>query len=534
LLWFAVLAIGGAAARADATPSLDEPSPPPVAPQDSPLIDDLTYEPSWAPYEPLPGATSDSRVALLEARVADLENTLACRSQTTDAPKELSPVMAAGWGPNGFEAISANKDFRVHIGGRVQVDAVALNAHDLVLGGVGDDDAVDFRRGRFRVDGDIYHCHSWAVEFDFVNAFNVEPDDPSQPVTANGGNVVTAPALTDLWWAVSELPWIGNVRIGNQKDSIGLEHLTSSRFLDFLERSYLQDAFYGPFNNGFAPGVAVFDWNEAETMTYNLGGYKNTQNPFGYDVGDNEYMLTGRVTWLPYVADEGARLVHLGCGCRYAGFDQDAPVADGNARIRSRASLRNGAPSGLQPNLADTNFAGRLFVDNQVLVAPELAVVLGSLDMQAEYVGGFFNSTTFTPLGGAPTNVGQVFYQGTYVQAMYFITGEHRDYIRREARWNRVTPLHNFGFRNGCNSGWGAWQIGARYGFLDLNDAGIDGGYIQDFTVGLNWFWNPFSKLQFNYIYQGVHNTQRNAAGVITAENDGNLQGFGVRFAFDF
>jgi phosphate-selective porin OprO and OprP len=421
----------------------------------------------------------------------------------------------------------------VHVGGRVQVDAVALNADDLVLGGVGDEDAVDFRRARFRIDGDMYGCHSWAAEFDFVNAFDADPSNPATPVNAFGGDVNHTVAPTDLWWNVADIPWVGNVRIGNQKEAIGLEHLNSSRYLDFMERSYLQDAFYGPFNNGFTPGVAVYDWNEAETLTYNIGAYKNTQNVFAYDTGDNEYALTGRMTCVPYAACDDRRLLHFGCAASYRGLDQDTAVADGNVRVRSRASLRNG-PGPLNPVLADTNFAGRLFAENEVLVAPEAAFVLGPLHLQSEYVGGFLNSTIFTPLGGAPTNVGEVFFQGSYVQATYFLTGEHRAYDRHEARFGRVTPLHNFGFSDGCLSGWGAWQVGARYGYLDLSDDAIDAGYIQDFTLGLNWFWNPFAKMQFNYIYQQVQNTQRNGAGAITAENDDDLQGFGVRFAYDF
>lgn len=515
-------------------------SSPPIARAEPELgpanaLDDQTYNDGWAPYEPPPGVLTESCVAQLEARVAELENALSCVPQSTCPPQGSPLAMTAGWGPNGFEAVSTNKDFRVHIGGRVQVDAVALDGHDLVLGGAGDDDAVDFRRARFRIDGDMYSCHSWAAEFDFVNAFDVDPDDPPTPVAANGGDLALSPAVTDLWWTVSQAPWVGNIRIGSQKDALGLEHITSSRYLDFMERSYLQDAFYGPFNNGFAPGVAIFNWNDAETMTYNLGVYKSTQNPFAYDVGDNEYMLTARMTWLPLIADEGARLIHLGLGCRYRGLDQDAVVADGNVRLRSRASLRNGPPSGLQPNLADTNFAGRLYGESELLLAPELSIVRGPWQLQSEYVGGFLNSVVFTQLGGAPANVGQVYFQGGYAQVSYFLTGEHRVYDRHEPRFGRVTPLNNF-LVSRCEgvSGLGAWQLCARAGYLDLNDVGIDGGYIRDCTLGLNWFWTPFSKMQFNYIYQQVQNTQRNGAGVVTAENDGDLQGFGVRFAFDF
>jgi len=38
-------------------------------------------------------------------------------------------------------------------------------------------------------------------------------------------------------------PWVGNVRIGNQKPPISFEHMTSSRFLNFMERSLGFDAF---------------------------------------------------------------------------------------------------------------------------------------------------------------------------------------------------------------------------------------------------------------------------------------------------
>jgi phosphate-selective porin OprO/OprP len=216
-------------------------------------------------------------------------------------------------------------------------------------------------------------------------------------------------------------------------------------------------------------------------------------------------------------------------------LDQDASTATGNVRIRSRASLRNG-PGPLNPVLADTNFAGRLFAENETLLAPEAAVVLGPWYASAEYVSGFINSTTFTPIAGAPVNLGQVYCQGSYVQAMYFLTGEHRAYDRHEGRFTRVTPNQNASvLPGGCGfGGWGAWQVGARYGFLDLTDAGIDGGYIQDLTLGLNWFLNPHTKLQFNYIVQQVDNTLRDGAGNITAQNNDQLTGFGVRFAQDF
>jgi phosphate-selective porin OprO and OprP len=534
--WIAALSLAAAASLVQAQEPggfvIPDPHfPPPLEYESDPYASSIVPLPAVG--EPLASA---ARVDELESRIGELEAALSHQSPCQPAPAaDDDSKMKAEWGENGFTAVSSDEAFKVHIGGRVQVDGIALNTDDLVLGGAGDDDAVDFRRARLRIDGTMYHTMDWAAEFDFVNGFDYDPTNGASPVTPFGGDVGNVVAPTDLWWTFREVPWAGNVRLGHQKEPIGLEHMASSRFLDFLERSYLQDAFYGPFNNGFSTGVTVFDYSASENVTWAVGGYKNLNNVFAYETGDNEYALTSRATCVPWSACGDRELIHLGLGASYRGLDQDAATATGNLRIRSRASLRNG-PGPLNPVLADTNFAGRLFADSQMLLAPEVAVVAGPWFAAAEYVSGWTNSTTFTPTGGVATNAGQVYFQGSYAEVFYFLTGEHRVYDRHEGRFGRVAPLNNAIFLpNGCGlSGLGAWQVGARYGFLDLRDAGIDGGYITDLTVGVNWFLNPFSKLQFNYILQQVDNTLRDGAGNVTAENDGQLHGFGTRFAHDF
>lgn len=479
---------------------------------------------------------SADRLSAMENRIQQLETDLATQQAESAEAEELDVdnLMIPSWGREGFQAESPDKEFKIHVGGRVQLDGVALSAPDLVLGGVGDQDAVDFRRARIRIDGTMYYTMQWAAEFDFVNAFDSDPTNPADNVNAFGGDAIHTVAPTDLWWDFSELPVLGNLRLGNQKEPIGLEHIQSSRFLDFMERSFLQDAFFGPFNNGFSPGVMVHSYNESETVTWQYGAYRNTQNVFAYDTGDSEYAVTGRLTCVPWSACEDRELVHLAVAGSYRGLDQDEEVSTGNIRVRSRASLRNG-PGPLNPTIADTNFAGRIFADNQLLLNPEMAYVHGPWLFQSEYCGGWINGGTFTPIGGAPVDPGQVFFQGSYVNVLYFLTGEHRAYDRHEARFARVIPNENaMRLKDGTLTGLGAWQVGARYGFLDLNDAGIAGGYIQDLTLGLNWFLNPHAKLQFNFIADHVDNRLRNNAGVVTAVNDAFLTGFGMRFACDF
>ena len=97
-----------------------------------------------------------------------------------------------------------------------------------------------------------------------------------------------------------------------------------------------------------------------------------------------------------------------------------------------------------------------------------------------------------------------MFFQGTYVEALYFLTGESRPYDRRAGLPTRIVPNRNFYWARspgGNPSGWGALQVGARYSFLDLNSAGINGGQLNSLTIGINWFLNPNVKFQFNYDY---------------------------------
>jgi phosphate-selective porin OprO/OprP len=76
------------------------------------------------------------------------------------------------------------------------------------------------------------------------------------------------------------------VRIGNQKEPIGFEHLVSSRFLPFMERSYNQDAFYGGLFNGFLPGVSAFNnYGDDQIGLWHIGIYKPTDNTFASSTG---------------------------------------------------------------------------------------------------------------------------------------------------------------------------------------------------------------------------------------------------------
>lgn len=438
--------------------------------------------------------------------------------------------MKAKW-DYGLWLATPDEAFRIHPAGRVQVDGIWANTTQRVQfgrGGIGPfDDAVNFRRVRLGADGWLYEVVDFNLQVDFVQTIN---DDPLLPPNA-AVNIIPVPALTDCWVSINHIPWIRTVRIGDQKPPLLLEHLTSSRFLDFLERSPLFDINYHR-NGGFVPGIQIFDWTENERMTWQLGLFKNLQTLQPWVVGDGDYQVNGRLTCLPWYREEGRYMMHLGVGVQY-----DAPEESVGAFFRERWLLRNGPPT-TQNTVAQAIVNGH----HQVMVAPEFFLNLGRFSIQSDYLVNHLDdiSRFSTQTQGAVVLKGasKTFVtQGVYVQMMYFLTGENRPYNRtglhsgEGAGPTRIVPLRNFFWVPGnCGSlfSTGAWQVGARYCYSDLSNNGIYGGQINEVTLGLNWFLNPNMKVQWNYDigYRGQLGPGSNS--------NGTYQGLGTRVAFDF
>jgi phosphate-selective porin OprO/OprP len=417
----------------------------------------------------------------------------------------------AGW-DTGLRFASPDDQFHIHVGGNAQIDSTWLIGPHSVFAlpggganGIGNASATFLRRARFRLDGDIFDQFDYIVEYDFANA----ADENSGLQPPSFGNLAGEPAPANVWMQVRDLPLLGNVRFGNQVKPIGMTNNTYQGFLPFLERADNMDAFYGPFDNGFALGLTARNRAESERLTWQFGGYRPSINVFG--VGLNKFSYGGRVTALPVYEDDGRRLVHVGFGT----FNGQLPQNE--LRLRARPLLRNG-PGFAVPVLVDT---GEIPGNLQYTLAPELALVLGPWTVQAEWTGQYL---THVASGGLPQ--GTVFFNGGYTEVLYFLTGEYQQYDKANGVFGRVVPRNNFHWkRNDPARSFGAWQLGARFSYLDLNDKAVQGGLVYNWTAGVNWYLNPNMKLQFNYILE--HRDQPGATV-------GWINGLGVRGAYDF
>jgi phosphate-selective porin OprO/OprP len=261
------------------------------------------------------------------------------------------------------------------------------------------------------------------------------------------------------------------------KEPFSLESLTSLKALTFMENALPVLAFAPGRNIGIRRHTAALD----QRTTWAVGAFLNTGS-FS-DVGEATdqidealgWDLTARITYLPWYKDHGRKLLHLGLSYMH----RIAYNSDTQAEIRARPESRL-----TDERLVDT---GRFLVDSTDLINSEFAIVHGPFSFQAEYFHAFVNADQLDDAD----------FWGFYLFGSYFLTGEHRSYGRGRGTFSQLEPQHHF---RPLTGGWGAWELAARFSYIDLNDESIQGGKEFNFTVGLNWYLNPKYRLMFNYV----------------------------------
>jgi phosphate-selective porin OprO/OprP len=371
------------------------------------------------------------------------------------APPAEKPGRLEVFWKDGIRMESEDGAFKLRLGGRLQndwgvvePDSDVRDFFDAQGEDSGQGSGTDWRRVRLALSGTIYERIGTKIEIDFA-----------------GGEA----QLRDAYLEMLKLPYVGTFRVGHFKEPLSLDQLTSDSYTTFVERSVM-DAFAPGRNTGFMLQNAPFE----QRMTWAFGAFRDTDDATGDGFSDDaQYNLTGRVTGLPWYENEGEHLLHLGLAATQR-------FRDGTTqRFRSRpeVTLDN-------PNYADT---GNLPADGAQVITPELALVYGPFSFQSEYSHAFVQ--------GDHGSEDADFY-GLYAQAGWFLTGESRPYKTAEGAFDRVSPDRNFDLRGGL----GAWEVALRYSRLDLDDSGVDGGTLDDGTLGLNWYLNPNVRTSFNYV----------------------------------
>ena len=393
------------------------------------------------------------------------------------------------------------------VSGQVQVDQVYFGQDAISRAAVGDlQDGAQCRRLRIGARGTSFEVLEYSLGVDFALA--------------------NQPSFLDNYIEWKELPWLQNVRVGHYFEPFSLERVTQNRNNTFMERS-LVDTF-APARN---MGVMTYGNTENERATWAIGTFRTNSDNTGNDSFDSGQALTMRGTCLPWWDDasDGRFYLHLGAAYSYRDAYTDQVRFRNTPEIRKQqpasilgpvkippSNYQNGVPSPFAPIFVDT---GNIKADNFQLFDPEFALIMGPLSLQSEYA-----FATVDQIGGPP-----LFFNGYMAQVSYFLTGEHRPYDRKLGIHKRVEPFEDF-FRvrtasQGIQTGLGAWEIAARFSNIVLNDKNIKGNNLTDFTAGLNWYVNPYTRVKFNYIRAFLEDTR---------VGNSLTNAYGIRFDFDF
>lgn len=458
----------------------------------------------------------EERLKTLEATVQDLQTQLAKERAKPEADYVVGSdrKMSASWNINqGLLLESAQQDFKLHIGGRFDVDAAWFGASENLQygpGGVGPlQDGANFRRVRIRFDGSAYEVVEWVFEIDVAQG-------------SEGTPTLTGP--TDVYADIVSLPCVGTFRIGHFREPFGMDALTSGNALTFLERSNVWEAF-DPFRN---LGMMLYDTALDDRASWAIGVFRANNRTTGdaFDYGDGEYAVTMRATALPWFADDGRCLAHVGAAYSHRSYGLEAGASP--VRYRAFPEVRVG-----RYIFADT---GEFQAQSSDLIGAEAAVNLGALNIQSEYTFVQVNDAVIDDQKRNPS------FHSWYVQASYFLTGENRTYRRKSGQrtvgvFDRPVVNENFFLvRTGdagddqrrIGFGSGAWELAVRYTNLDVNDVsqGVSAQVLNTWTLGLNWYLSGNTKFQWNYIVADRKN--------IDPTNNGVAHVFAMRFHHDF
>ncbi|MCX7089603.1 MAG: porin [Methylococcales bacterium] len=420
---------------------------------------------------------------------------------------------------DGIEFVSKDGNFKAAINGRLQVDsqvnvtnepsaAIGANTTNELGSGAG------IRRARLGVEGTFFKNFDYKFEYDFTR-----------------GNGTVGAGVTDAY-----IRWVLNkpfsIKAGSFKEPFGLEEATSNRYISFIERNMISNAFVDNPNTykvGIGTNYAQERWqvatsfqtepvgaNGASASSINTNGGSNRNN----GSGDTGWEVNGRVSGMPWMESK-TKFLHVGASGSYV---------DVNNNYQAGGAFNNGGfsfTSNLGANVDRTNLLntgqltvgplgakGSREVNHWTRFGGEAALVYGPFSVQAEYIQSDIYGTGYD---------GNSLY-GYYGYGSYFLTGESRAYKSSTGAWNRLKPSRNFDMKGG----WGAWEVVAGYDYLNMNDGVIKGGRADVAKFGINWYPNSHVRINNNFIHVlDVSTTQRGF-------NNANLDMFETRIQLDF
>ncbi len=382
----------------------------------------------------LPAAANaaDASAESLDQRLKIVERQLEINKEDADAKAKDAATVKAG--EKGFSITSADEKWQLNFRALIQADGrffigdpASQNLSDTFL----------LRRGEAQFSGSLGKF----VGFVFIPQFTA------------GSNSTPGASITDVYIDLKFHP-AATVRVGRFKGPIaGLENLRSTGAIKFVERGL--PTYLLPSRDY---GVQLYGTVLDGALTYSGGIFNGARD--GSDAtasdADNRHELAARIFAEPFknapgffqgfgfgvAAGKGSKL-----GTNVSGGNQVLPgyVTTGQNTFFSYAPAATGTP----PATPTVSAAG-----DQTRINPQLFFFRNSFGFLAEYV------TSKQKLASQGTTI-SLTHKAYNVEATYLLTGEDATYSQP------VKPRHPYTIGG---DGWGALEVGARHGAIDIDD----------------------------------------------------------------
>lgn len=401
----------------------------------------------------------EAKIEALEARNAELEGKLDKSTEQLNKSNRMVPTFS-----------TADKATSFKLRGAMDIDYAAFHQR---RGGYDYNNGTAVRRARLGFEGTAFHDFEWRIELDFA-----------------GNNV----NLQDAYLQYKATPDL-RLTLGQHKAPFGLDANTPTNYNVFLEKGMFHSAaasFGAEHKIGFSAAYNAKNF----TITAGLFGENESISRSGSAVNSNGegWGVNARATWS--VVDQADLALHVGA----SGYWRTSPRAGSSKGIRlaERPNVRvdNGyiIDSGI---ITDANHA--------YYWGTEAAAIFGPVTLTGQY-----GQLRITRQSAQPDTQ----FDGFFIYGAWLLTGEQRGF--KHGNFDRISPLNNVD----GHGGWGAWEVALRYDDADLSNTPVAsraGNKAHSWTAGLNWYWNPNMKLQFNYIrFKGI-NTPLDPIGTRTA-----------------
>lgn len=395
------------------------------------------------------------------------------RAEREQEQKERVSALLAGIEGGHVFLKSADGAFRVELGGRLQIDYAAVEGNGRTLKGASLDDEFYARRARFELSGTFFRWVDLRVECE------------SSPIDQKGSF-----CLNDGYLDFRFLPELA-LRAGQFLVPFGSEELTSDKYLDFVERSIVDELepardVGASLHGSLWSGIVAYD-----VGVFNGAGQNNLDTNGGKDVA-------GRLTLAPFKTTGNYWL---------KGLQVSGSAAWGDEGLGTSAQGRTTA----RGNARFTYFGAQTTNGDRTRLGTDLQWTIGPAALRFEYLEQLNQRRR---LGSSGQNLDEVDAAGWFASAAWVVTGEDKPLN------GPVVPRHPVSLFGG-KTGLGAWELALRYAELSFDSkdplnflggtgtqavgpARTDGA--EALTAGVNWYLTSRVRYMANWTHYWYDN----------------------------